>query len=274
MKFLRNMLLFALTVIMLLSCVSCSSFVQMFDNEEIRTYTETMLDSILADDFDGAYAVINDICTEDEFVSTFNQINNALSDVQTYELSLLSINKNSNMTNGEVVNSIAASYKMTTNLDTYIVDVQTISTYDKLSSFYITPYEETDYYYTGTINNMKNATVMQWIMLLLNLVAIGITVFALVDCCRKKIKLKALWIIIIILGMVTVGVTFGASVLRFNFNIAWLFAYSAYIIYGGGTVVFRLMIPVGSIIYFALRKLLIKKTVSVPENEQISEEQD
>ena len=40
----------------------------------------------------------------------------------------------------------------------------------------------------------------------------------------------------------------------------WITAYSALIRYGSGTVMLRLMLPVGTIIYFAMRRSLLKES--------------
>ena len=129
-----------------------------------------------------------------------------------------------------------------------------------LNSFYLTPYEKTDYYFTGTLNNLKDATGAQWGFLLLNVIAIGFTVFALVDCSRQKIKKKALWILLLLLGFISLGATISSTSFRLNFNVGWITAYSALIRYGSGTVMLRLMLPVGTIIYFAMRRSLLKES--------------
>ena len=54
--------------------------------------------------------------------------------------------------------------------------------------FYVTPYEQTDYYLTGTVGTMSGANTLQWVFLLLNVIPIGFTIFAFVDCCRQKIQ--------------------------------------------------------------------------------------
>lgn len=273
MKMLKISAIIVGMITILLSCCGCSAVKQIMDDEEIRGYTETMLDALIADDFDKAYAVVDDVCTEEEFSATFPEMQKLLSDTDDYTLELTSIYKNSSFANGETVNSTTASYEVVTETQTFVVNVQTNSACDNLCAFNIVPFEKTNYYYTGTIDSMKNATATQWVMLLLNLPAIGVAIFALADCCRKKIKNKAFWIIFIILGFAALSATLGTSSISFNVNIGWMSAYSALVRYGGGMMVFRLMLPVGAIVYLFMRNKLNEKSVPVAETAQISDAQ-
>jgi len=259
MKSLREIVIVFLVGLIVAVCVGCSGLVEVFENEELRKNTETMLNAIVEDDVDAAYSTVDENFTKEDFVSAFGQMKDLLANVKDYDLSILSAHQNKNVTAEGVVSSSTASYKMTTSSGTYIVDVQIISPQEDLSSFHITPYEKTDYYSVGTVSNMSDASVFQWIMLFSNIVIIGFALFAFVDCCRQKIKLKALWLIIIIFGFLTVGATIAATSLKFNFNIGWFFAYNSYITYGGGTNVIRFMLPVGAIIYFILKNSMIQK---------------
>lgn len=270
MKMLKISAAIIIAIAVLLSCSGCSTVKQIMDDEEIRAYTESMIDALIADDFDAAYAVVDDICTKEEFSEPFTGMQEMLNEAEDYTLELTSIYKNSSFTNGETVSSTTASYEVVAGEQTFIVNVQTNSAYENLCAFNIAPFENTNYYYTGTINSMKDATAVQWIMLALNMPIIGIAIFALIDCCRRKIKNKALWIIFIILGFAAIGATLSASSIKFNINIGWITSYSALIRYGGGMTVFRLMLPVGAIVYLSMRNKLIKKNEAAAEVVQIS----
>ena len=102
-----------------------------------------------------------------------------------------------------------------------------------------------------------------WALLLLNVLSLGFVAFAIVDCSRLKIKRKALWILLLVFGFVTLGATVSGSMFRIHFNFSWLTNYSALIRYGSGTAVIRLMLPIGAIVYFCTRRSLLK---TAPEN--------
>ena len=256
----KSVCIIILTVFML--CSGCTAVLQELENAEVRQSSEKMLDALIANDFQTAYSLVNKICTEEDFKPAFTQMQELLGNADTYELRLLSIYTNGTITNGQKIRSVSSVYEMMTQNGRIIVSIK-IDDQVGLNSFYLTPYEKTDYYFTGTLNNMKDATAAQWGFLLLNVIAIGFTVFALVDCSRQKIKKKILWILLLLLGFVSLGATISSTSFRLNFNIGWLTAYSALIRYGSGTVMLQLMLPVGTIIYFAMRRFLLKESTPV-----------
>lgn len=246
----------AIILTMALLCGGCAAGLQSMENTEVRQSTEAMLDALIADDFQTAYSLVSRLCTEEEFKPIFAQMQELFRSADTYELSLLSIHTNSTISGGQKSSSVSSVYELTTKSEKLIVSVR-IDDQTGMNSFYLTPYEYTDYYYTGTLENMKGTTGLQWGVLLLNVVVLGLVVFALVDCCRQKIRNKVLWILLLVLGFVTVGTTVSATGFRLNFHVGWITAYSALIRYGTGAVTVRLMLPVGAIIYFAKRRSLL-----------------
>lgn len=261
MKRFRLAILCILILSVVFLCSGCAVNLQDFENAKVRQYAETMLDALIADDFESAYALVNGMCSESEFSGIFDQMQSVVGSTEIYELKLLSIHVNSNITNGERKNITSSVYEMTTDSGRIIVSLQ-VEEQLGLYSFYLTPYEKTDYYHTGTLQNMENATLGQWLFLLLNVVSIGVAVFAVVDCCRRKIKKKVLWILLVIFGFVTLGITAAATAVRMNFNLGWITAYSAWIRYGSGAVTIRLLLPAGAIAYFAARRSLLQSPIS------------
>ena len=253
----KSVCVIILTVLIL--CSGCTAVLQELENAEVRQSTEGMLDALIANDFQTAYSLVNKICTEEDFKPAFTQMQELLGNVDTYELKLLSIYTNGTITNGQKSSSVSSVYEMTTKSGRVIVSIR-MDDQVGLNSFHLTPYEKTDYYFTGTLSNLKDATGAQWGFLLLNVITIGFTVFALVDCSRQKIKKKALWILLLLLGFISLGATISSTSFRLNFNVGWITAYSALICYGSGTVMLRLMLPVGTIIYFAMRRSLLKES--------------
>lgn len=253
----KSICVIILTVLIL--CSGCTAVLQDLENAEIRQTAEAMLDSLITNDFQTAYSLVNKICTEEDFKPVFTQMQELLGNADAYELKLLSISTNSTVTNGQKTTSVSSVYEMTTKSSRVIVSIR-MDNQIGLNNLYLTPYENTDYYSTGTLNNMKDATGAQWGFLLSNVIALGFTVFALVDCCRHKIKKKALWILLLLLGFVSLGATISSTGFRLNLNVGWITAYSALIRYGSGAVMLRLMLPVGAIIYFAMRRSILKES--------------
>ena len=246
-------------------CTGCTPNLDTFESMDSRLQTEAMLDALITDDFQSAYTLVSHICSESEFADAYQQMHQLVDGAGQYGLKLLYIQANTSIVNSEKTKTIHSTYDMMSESGRMIVDI-VINENSEILSFYITPYEKTDYYVTGTLANMHSATALQWIFLVLNIIPLGFTVFALVDCCRQKIKKKALWIIWLILGFVTIGFTVAASSLRLNFNLGWVSGYTSLIRYGSGTTVIRFMLPAGAISYFAARKKLLCNTSEATEN--------
>lgn len=262
MKKFRSIAACTMVLVILLLCAGCVDM-QAFENATARQFSETMLDALIANDPQTAYALVSKLCSEKEFTVIFQQMRDAIGDADTYELELLSINTNTSVNNGETSKRVRSIYQMTTDSGRQVVEI-TMEEQLGVVSFYMVPYERTDYYYTGTLSSMKGANVGQWLLLLLNVVSLGVTVFAIADCCRKPIKKKFLWILVMVLGVVTLGMTAADSGFQLNLNLIQIPAYSALIRYGSGKVVLRLALPVGTIVYFSIRRSLLTKPVRSP----------
>ena len=249
--------LLVLTVALLLG--GCAPVLEQAENTELRQQTESMLNALLADDIQAGYALVREVCTEEEFRSIFSQMQALIGDVDTYTLTLLSVYTNIGIADGQKVRVTNAAYQMTTPQSNIVVSVRSDSRIG-MSSFYLTPYEKTDYVAVGTLKQMQGATAAQWILLLSNLLALGFTGFMLVDCCRRKLPKKVFWILLILIGFLSLGVTVSDAGFQLNFNLGWIMAYSALIRYGSGRWVFRLMLPVGAFSYWIARRSSLKNT--------------
>ncbi len=265
MKKFRKSFVVMIVLVLILLLSGCKAFVGAFENEELRGHTDVMLNAILMNDADAGYSLVKDVCNRSDFDPAFKEMCKMLDGVKSYELKLLSIYQKSSYVNGESLKTIDSVYEMNTDGARYVVSVQMSSKAEKLYFFNLAPYEQTNLYYTGVITNMKGASILQWGFLLSNLLVIALTVFALIDCCRHKIKLKPLWIVIILLGAFSIGATISATSFHINFGLIWFTAYSAFVRYGGGQVLLRFVIPWGAPLYFILRHWLIKK----PEPEAV-----
>ena len=265
-KFKKSFIVTILLVLVLLLS-GCKALLGAFENEKLRNHTDVMLNAILMNDADAGYSLVEDVCERSDFDPAFIKMCEMLNGVNEYNLNMLSIYQKAGIDNGESYKYVDSVYEMTANNKRYIISVQLDGNTEKLRLFNITPYEKTNYYYTGVITNMKDASVIQWGFLLSNLLVVALVVFALIDCCRHKIKLKPLWIVIILLGAFSIGATISSTSFHVNFSVIWFTAYSAFVRYGGGQVLLRFVIPWGAPLYFILRHWLIKKPEPAPITE-------
>lgn len=274
MKKIKNTVILLVILSVLTMLGSCTQLDDSLDNKDMRADTEEMLDSILANDLDGAYALMSDVCSKQQFASVFTQIRELVGNESEYKLSLLRIYYNTNVNDGQKVDSVSATYKITCGGKDYVIDVKADSLHKDLAAFYITPYENSEYYQTGTLGSMKGANTVQWILLLSNLISIALCIWALIDCSHRRIKKKWLIITMIILGFMSLSVSIAAGYLNFNWSFISYAKYTALILYGNGALNLRFMIPLGAIIYFIIRKRITKTDGEITQNgEAVQEEQ-
>lgn len=269
MKKMKSLLVLSVIFAVLVSLASCTELHESLDNEDIRADTEAMIDSILENDLDSAYTLISDVCSKQEFASIFSQIREIIGNESEYKLSPIRIYYNTSVNDGQKVESVSATYKMECGEKDYIIDVKSDSLHKELAMFYLTPYENSAYYQTGAVNSMREANIVQWILLLSNLISIAVCIWALIDCSRRSIKKKWLIITMIILGFMSIGASIASGSIRFNWSFLSFGKYTALILYGNGALDLRLMLPAGAILYFIIRKRLTKPSEKIPENTEV-----
>ena len=248
-----------MAVVLLMLCFSgCANMVQQMENAEVRAAAEGMLDALIAGDADAGYALAGEGSTRQKFMPVFEDLSQVLRGVEEYELDMLAIGTRTTISDGERTEIVRSAYEMTAGTERYIVVLE-INSRLGLSGFEVAPYEQTDYYFTGTLGRMEEANGVQWALLLSNILSVGLAVAAVADCCRHRIKNKGLWITGLILGFMTLSVKTAASAFGIHFSFGWILNYSALIRYGGGTQVLRLLFPVVAIVYFILRRRLLKQ---------------
>jgi hypothetical protein len=259
-KLLLLLTIFAMT----LSLVSCS-LLETERGNEIKVQCEDMVDAILANDRDAAYDLLVDVTDKAQFEAVFPSLCAYVSGVETYKL----VQKGwyARVNNG--VSSYEATFEMKTNKETYYVTGVEMEGHDGLYQFSITLASESEFVFTGTLTTLEGANLAQWGMIGFSVACLVFVLIMLIDCCKRKIKYKPLWIILILLGAVVFTVKTSHQQLDFNFSIALLlFSYSHLQIFATGASIFRLVLPIGAILYLIFRKkLTLAKTVKVESME-------
>lgn len=249
MKHARKMTICALLVVLLLLLAGCDAAQKMMDeldDAQIRQMTQTMVDSVLAQDEEAAWPVMEDAVERDAFKNGFEMLCQMLVDVESYELQVNHVSKN--VTNG--VSSITIRYLMTAGDVQYWVTSTVTQGYDGLTNFNITPVTTQ----TGTIGKMDGANAAQWIILVLGFAEFGFVLWMLIDCCRRKLKKKWIWILVVLLGGITLLLTVTPQQFRFRFNYGLVFQYTSLIRYSTGGFQFRLYLPAGAVAYAFCKK--------------------
>lgn len=230
----------------------------------IQPLCEEFIDAILADEPDAAYAVLSPGTDRAGFDAAWPVLLRYLEGVESYTLRSRSYHYNS--TNGQ--RSWETGFLMETNIGDFAVDGTIAEGYDGLYSINIVSEAAANPIHTGTLGHMSGALPFQWLMLAISAALLIFVIIVLIDCIRLKPKRRALWIILILGGALVFSITqivHGGGSMNLNLGI-YILQYSCFILYENGDSLFRLVLPVGAVIYLCMRRRL--KGKPQPEAEE------
>lgn len=230
-----------LLIITLLSLVcSCTT------NEQdacAEALTVSILDGFIANDYDAIHAIFNGIADDRELESFYGAVYDLLKDAQSYTLE--QIGWHTSVDDG--VSSYSVTFEMTTDIgEIFVIETSLYEDDNSLYGFTITPYS------TNAASTIA-LRPFQIAFLVITLISTAFSIWMIVDCARRKIRKKALWIIIILLSaslICTLGTDPG-----FETSLSLILPLSSVSIENLSTE-FNLTIPLGAIIYFFIRKRL------------------
>ena len=254
----------------------CSLKDKLMKDETADKYLVDMLTMINDSDEDAAYDLfIKDNLNEEDFGKGFKDIISAWDGDKDYTYKKIGQNKNTFPGQGGNTLSVDCTYEVTTKSNEYVVILNRVEFPDGrsgLNGFRIMTKEEwrLSTEGVGKLKDIREFNFVQWILLGISIIFIGITVFTLVDCAKRKIKLKPLWIIIILIFIyLGVFITPNGNKLLFGFS---TINYSRFIQFLGSTIQVLCYFPVGALIYWIFRKKITKKSVDEEINVEKIEE--
>lgn len=230
-------------------------------------FTGEFLDLIIDDNYSDSYGMFSDICTEEEYTPLYNEIKKVFGNTKEYKLTFANVYVS--IDNGNQVKRI-----------TYLIEsddqkTAAIELYFNKDNAILGAYfaDRTDF-----VEGSKSFSVINFFLIILTVACTAFSIWMFVDCIRHKMKMKWLWAILILIGL-GVSITKGESNFAINFHFVVGFMNSTLIsnsVYAMRT--FRLILPVGAIIYCALRKRIFEKPQVAEtiqeQSEQPQEEQD
>ena len=224
-----------------LSLVSCLEDMDVGDNGELAVEFMT---HVMNDDADAAYEMVKSTVGRTEFFKFWADLQMLAAGSE--ECDIEQTGWNVNTTNG--VTTYTTEYLLEFDNDcTVQLQVVTQDNVEGIAGIHFTDLTEFEEKSESTL------PVIRIIMGIVSLAAFAFTVWMFVDCLRKKLKYKVLWAILIFVGVawtVTFGETFGYRVMigvmlqpsTVTANLSSM-AYSV-----------KLVVPLGAIIYLAMRK--------------------
>ena len=215
------------------------------ENEEHKQLCTRFMDALIADDYDTAYELIKATVSEDDFETLFEQMTDYINGVKNYELKQIGWNYSTK--NGVTMHQ--STFEMTAdNGKVYTIQVITTETIEGIAGIHLLDNTELE----------ERADAFQPINIILKIVSLAflvLTVLLIIDCCRSKIRRKALWIIIMLLG-VAFSISLGSGI-HLNWNIGLILQMMGVSANAASrSIIIRLYLPVGAIVYFCMRNRL------------------
>lgn len=251
MKRICSLVLLAGLVLCLFACTSTEQ------NEHAEEMTESILDGILANRYSETLAIFSGIVEdESDFRAFYDQVRAVLNGVSSYTLE--PVGWHTKIENG--ISTYSLTFEMETNDGRiYYVETVILKNDGSLYSFYIEP---TDGGAGSGAETNPVILLFQIGFIVLSILALGFTVWMIVDCARRKIAKKALWIILILCGAsITLRLGGGFGI---HSDLCLIIPWSSLSV-GGGALSVTLSLPIGAIVYFFLRKKLTKKPDVTPD---------
>jgi len=246
---------FFAVLIMLLCVGTFGCMPQIEADESFRVQANALTQALMEKDAEAAYEQIDSQQIDQEtFDSAFADMINYLGDFSTFEVGEAT-GYNYNLQNG--VSYERVTFLVDTDHKDFYIAVTQMNESAKVGGFHVTLVEALSPSYTGTVTTMSGANAVQWGVLIGGLALLGFAIWMLVDCARRKIRKKVLWLLLIIFGFLSLSVSLG-DMMNFSFNIGFFLSTSALRIYSNGAITLSLVIPVGAIVYFFLRKKLTR----------------
>ena len=253
-KLIRLSALLVITALIALGLCSCT---MKEDSAEAREICEDYFDAVIANDFAAAYDIFDEVADADSFKDVWIYTRDVLENSQSYELKQVGwyTETDDGVTFRQITFEIESDDEKTVYA-TVILDDQGIYSFNVLDS-------------TEFINNTVFVRVIGVIMTVISFALFGVTIWMIVDACKRKIKHKALWILLIIIGVwfeVSVGIEAG----HFDFDFGLFFGIktaTAYTINQLQAIGVRIAVPIGTIIYFFIRKSLSAREEAIAARE-------
>ena len=253
-KLIRLSAILLITVLIALGLCSCT---MKEDSTEAREICEDYFDAVIDNDFAAAYDIFDEIATREQVEDMWSYTKYALGKSKSYELK----QEGWNTETDDGVTLRQVSFELVSDDDktmyvTIVLDDEGIYGFNVLDS-------------TEFINNTVFVRVIGVIMTVISFALFGVTIWMIVDACKRKIKNKALWILLIIIGVwfeVSVGIEAG----HFDFDFGLFFGIktaTAYTINQLQAIGVRIAAPIGTIVYFFIRKSLSAREEAIAARE-------
>ena len=235
----RNLIrLSAILIVTVLTLLCLCSCTVNEDSEEAREICENYFDAVIDNDFAVAYDIFEDIAEREQVEEMWKYTKEVLGDSESYTLK--QEGWHSETDNGVTLRQV--SYKLVSDDDktmyvTIVLDEKGVYGFNVLDS-------------TEFIKDTAYVRIIGVIMTVISFALFGVTIWMIVDVCRRNVKKKALWILLIVVG-VWIEAAIGIEAGYFDFDCGLFFGIknaTAYTVNQLHAIGVRVSVPIGTII--------------------------
>lgn len=232
----------ALFALLTLLCLCSCELPMPKEGEALEDVAEDVMEEILEGDPDAVRSYFSADTDLTDFDAVFAEWQTLLADVRDFELTPVGWRKN--IKGG--VHSFELTCRVRCAVEGLMLRVTTVE--ERLTGF--TFYLE-DPEITG--GGVLVANIALWTLTGLS---VALVVFMVIDCAKRKLNAKPLWLILILVGHLKLYVSTLQGRFSAGFHIGTIVPYSELTAYESGVFDLRIILPVGALVYFFLRSRL------------------
>ncbi len=257
MKFQRKWLVLAVLLAALTLFTSCGSsiFEELSKDSDSDVFCRTFIDHVIADEKEETYQMFNGMCSRADFEELWTSFRATADGADSADIHMTGFwfytENGGDFFKGQYF--VEYSNGSTMNLSLVFADGETI--------YQIIYLDVTDFY----ADAVKTSGILNIVLGVYSLLVLAFCVWMIVDCARRPMKKKPLWIILIIAG-VSLTLRIGEHS-TFSFMIGlFVQSSSASVDLDYLAIATRIIVPVGAIVYFLMRKrLTVLPTATDPD---------
>ncbi len=242
-----------IVVLSLLVCMSACS--AKTDIGNVDDLTEEFIDLMLENNYNKAYELVKNSGSRNDFKPYWDAMRSTAKDATDYEMEQIGWNISTN--DGKTYRTAAFEVELN-NGRTIFLRTTVVSGVEGISGIFFNDITE----FNATYGLF--ADIASIVLIVFSLLVAAFTVWMLIDCIRRKISKKALWIILILLCFsfsLTIGQQFALNVGVGVFVMPSSAAADPALL----SLTVKMILPIGALIYFFIRKHL-KIKENPPQN--------
>lgn len=243
----------AVFLVLALLLSGCGGETKTFDDTAFRAEADVLLGTFQDRDYETCRMIVREEISDEDLTGIFEAICGVLDDFGAYEMTLVAWNQR---TTGDQ-ELTAVQYLVEAENDRFYLDLTMETDVPGIAGFRVTEIKE------GTEPSMPMGPA-NWAIVLVGGATVGFVIWMLVDCARRKMKRKWLWMPLILLGTLILTLTMGQSGLKFGFRVGLFLGMSNLTTFVRGGFQLMVYIPLGAIVYFFKRKELTDAPAQEP----------